>query len=151
MRHYEIVLMFHPDQSEQVPAMVERYTNSVTEAGGKIHRQEDWGRRQMAYAIDDIHKAHYILLNVEASNEVMDELATTFRFNDAILRHMILKTKEAVTEQSPIVPLKAVLNVVNLVLWLQKKPLKRRLKKPLLKKLPTANKETRYVTFFPSP
>ena len=102
MRHYEIVLMFHPDQSEQVPAMVERYTTSVTEAGGTIHRQEDCGRRQMAYSIDDVHKAHYILLNVEASNDVMDELATTFRFNDAIIRHMILKTKEAVTEQSPI-------------------------------------------------
>ena len=102
MRHYEIVLMFHPDQSEQVPAMVERYTTSVTEAGGTIHRQEDWGRRQMAYSIDDFHKAHYIMLNVEASNDVMDELATTFSFNDAIIRHMILKTKEAVTEQSPI-------------------------------------------------
>ncbi|WP_420551049.1 30S ribosomal protein S6 [Litorivicinus lipolyticus] len=102
MRHYELVLMFHPDQSEQVPAMVERYTTTVTEAGGVIHRQEDWGRRQMAYSIDDVHKAHYVLLNIEASNEVMDELTTTFRFNDAIIRHMVLKTKEAITEVSPI-------------------------------------------------
>lgn len=102
MRHYEIVLLFHPDQSEQVPAMVERYTNTVTEAGGTIHRQEDWGRRQMAYMINDVHKAHYVMLNIEASGEVMDELETTFRFNDAIIRHMILKTKQAVTEVSPI-------------------------------------------------
>ncbi|MGB0957894.1 MAG: 30S ribosomal protein S6 [Litorivicinus sp.] len=102
MRHYELVLMFHPDQSEQVPAMVERYTTTVTESGGAIHRQEDWGRRQMAYSIDDVHKAHYVLLNIEASNEIMDELTTTFRFNDAIIRHMVLKTKEAITEVSPI-------------------------------------------------
>ena len=102
MRHYELVLLFHPDQSEQVPAMVERYTNTVTEAGGTIHRQEDWGRRQMAYMINDVHKAHYVMINVEASGETMEELETTFRFNDAIIRHMILKTKKAVTEVSPI-------------------------------------------------
>lgn len=101
MRHYEIVLLVHPDQSEQVPAMVERYTNVVTEAGGSIHRHEDWGRRQLGFPIQDLHKAHYILLNVEVSDETIDDLKTTFRFNDAILRSMVLRCKEAVTEASP--------------------------------------------------
>ncbi len=100
MNHYEIVLLFHPDQSEQVPAMMERYTNTVTEAGGSIHRSEDWGRRQLAYPINDIHKAHYILWNIECSVDVLDELTTTFRFNDAVLRNMIIKRKIAVTEIS---------------------------------------------------
>ena len=100
MNHYEIVLLFHPDQSEQVPAMMERYTNTVTEAGGSIHRSEDWGRRQLAYPIDDLHKAHYILWNIECSVEVLDELTTTFRFNDAVLRNMVIKRKDAVTEIS---------------------------------------------------
>lgn len=100
MNHYEIVLLFHPDQSEQVPAMMERYTNTVTEAGGSIHRSEDWGRRQLAYPIDDLHKAHYILWNIECSVEVLDELTTTFRFNDAVLRNMVIKRKDAVTEMS---------------------------------------------------
>ncbi|HCL68848.1 MAG TPA: 30S ribosomal protein S6 [Gammaproteobacteria bacterium] len=100
MNHYEIVLLFHPDQSEQVPAMMERYTNTVTEAGGSIHRSEDWGRRQLAYPINDIHKAHYILWNIECSVDVLDELTTTFRFNDAVLRNMIIKRKNAVTEIS---------------------------------------------------
>ena len=100
MNHYEIVLLFHPDQSEQVPAMMERYTNTVTEAGGSIHRSEDWGRRQLAYPINDIHKAHYILWNIECSVDVLDELTTTFRFNDAVLRNMIIKRKNAVTETS---------------------------------------------------
>ena len=100
MNHYEIVLLFHPDQSEQVPAMMERYTNTVTEAGGSIHRSEDWGRRQLAYPINDLHKAHYILWNIECSVEVLDELTTTFRFNDAVLRNMVLKRKDAVTEIS---------------------------------------------------
>ena len=100
MNHYEIVLLFHPDQSEQVPAMMERYTNTVTEAGGSIHRSEDWGRRQLAYPINDIHKAHYIVWNIECSVDVLDELTTTFRFNDAVLRNMIIKRKNAVTEIS---------------------------------------------------
>ena len=102
MNHYEIVLLFHPDQSEQVPAMMERYINTVTEAGGSIHRSEDWGRRQLAYPINDLHKAHYILWNIETSVETLDELTTTFRFNDAVLRNMVIKRKDAVTEISPI-------------------------------------------------
>ena len=102
MNHYEIVLLFHPDQGEQVPAMMERYTNTVTEAGGSIHRSEDWGRRQLAYPINDLHKAHYILWNIETSVETLDELTTTFRFNDAVLRNMVIKRKDAVTEISPI-------------------------------------------------
>lgn len=102
MRHYEIVIMVHPDQSEQVPAMVERYTSAVSAGGGTIHRHEDWGRRQLAYPIDKIHKAHYILLNIECSQEVVDELAHNFRFNDAIIRDLILRKDEAVTEISPI-------------------------------------------------
>ena len=102
MNHYEIVLLFHPDQSEQVPAMIERYTNTVTEGGGSIHRFEDWGRRQLAYSINDLHKAHYILWNIECSVEVLDELTTTFRFNDAVLRNMVIKRKDAATEISPI-------------------------------------------------
>ena len=102
MNHYEIVLLFHPDQSEQVPAMIERYTNTVTESGGSVHRFEDWGRRQLAYSINDLHKAHYILWNIECSVEVLDELTTTFRFNDAVLRNMVIKRKDAVTDMSPI-------------------------------------------------
>ncbi|MGF1742851.1 30S ribosomal protein S6 [Vibrio profundum] len=100
MRHYEIVFMVHPDQSEQVAGMIERYTGSITEAGGTIHRLEDWGRRQMAYPINKLHKAHYVLMNVEAGQAVIDELETAFRFNDAVLRNMIMRTKAAVTEQS---------------------------------------------------
>jgi small subunit ribosomal protein S6 len=100
MRHYEIVFMVHPDQSEQVAGMIERYTGSITEAGGTIHRLEDWGRRQMAYPINKLHKAHYVLMNVEAEQAVIDELETAFRFNDAVLRNMIMRTKSAVTEQS---------------------------------------------------
>ena len=102
MNHYEIVLLFHPDQAEQVPAMMERYTNAVTEGGGSVHRFEDWGRRQLAYSINDLHKAHYILWNIECSVEVLDELTTTFRFNDAVLRNMVIKRKDAVTDISPI-------------------------------------------------
>ncbi|ENM3890367.1 30S ribosomal protein S6 [Vibrio cholerae] len=100
MRHYEIVFMVHPDQSEQVAGMIERYTGSITEAGGKIHRLEDWGRRQLAYPINKLHKAHYVLMNVEADQAVVDELETAFRFNDAVLRNMIMRTKAAVTEPS---------------------------------------------------
>ncbi|ASA55482.1 MULTISPECIES: 30S ribosomal protein S6 [Vibrio] len=100
MRHYEIVFMVHPDQSEQVAGMIERYTGSITEAGGTIHRLEDWGRRQLAYPINKLHKAHYVLMNVEAEQSVVDELETAFRFNDAVLRNMIMRTKSAVTEPS---------------------------------------------------
>ena len=106
MRHYEIVFMVHPDQSEQVPGMIERYTGSVKEAGGQIHRLEDWGRRQLAYPINKLHKAHYVLMNVEAPQQVIDELETTFRYNDAILRNVVIRTKHAVTEASPMVKAK---------------------------------------------
>lgn len=101
MRHYEIVLLVHPDQSEQVPAMIDRYTSVITEKGGKIHRQEDWGRRQLAYPILNAHKAHYALLNIEADNDIIEDLKSTFRFNDAIIRNMIMRRKDAVTEASP--------------------------------------------------
>jgi small subunit ribosomal protein S6 len=102
MRHYEIVFLVHPDQSEQVPSMVERYTQAIEKEDGKIHRFEDWGRRQLAYPINKIHKAHYILMNVEASQAAMDELETNFRYNDAVLRNMVIRCDEAVTEESPI-------------------------------------------------
>ena len=100
MRHYEIVFLVHPDQSEQVPAMVERYRNIIENDGGKVHRFEDWGRRLLAYPINKVHKAHYVLLNIECSAEALDELNHGFRFNDAVIRNMILKTKNAVTEAS---------------------------------------------------
>jgi len=102
MRHYEIVFLVHPDQSEQVPAMIERYSKVITDEGGAVHRLEDWGRRQLAYSIEKIHKAHYVLMNVEATEAAMEELTTTFRYNDAILRNLVLRTDEAVTEESPI-------------------------------------------------
>jgi len=102
MRHYEIVFMVHPDQSEQVPAMIERYTGIVEGGNGTIHRLEDWGRRQLAYPINKIHKAHYVLMNVEASNEAVEELSNLFRFNDAVIRNMIIRQKDAVTGVSPI-------------------------------------------------
>ena len=101
MRHYEIVFLVHPDQSEQVPAMVERYQGMVTETGGQIHRSEDWGRRQLAHPINKIHKAHYALLNVECDFPVIKELKSAFKFNDAVLRHLVLAREEAVTEPSP--------------------------------------------------
>ncbi|TDQ38938.1 30S ribosomal protein S6 [Thiopseudomonas denitrificans] len=100
MRHYEIVFLVHPDQSEQVGGMVERYTKLIEEDGGKVHRHEDWGRRQLAYSINDIHKAHYVLLNVECSSKVLAELEDSFRYNDAVLRNLIIRRDEAVTEQS---------------------------------------------------
>ncbi|ADL55969.1 MAG: 30S ribosomal protein S6 [Nitrosomonadales bacterium] len=100
MRHYEIVFIVHPDQSEQVPAMIERYRTLVTAKGGQIHRLEDWGRRQLAYAIQKIHKAHYVLMNIECNQEILDELEHAFRFNDAVLRHLTVKTKAAVTVPS---------------------------------------------------
>ncbi|MFC1503546.1 30S ribosomal protein S6 [Pseudomonadota bacterium] len=106
MRHYEIVFMVHPDQSEQVAGMIERYTGSIKDSGGQIHRLEDWGRRQMAYPINKLHKAHYVLMNVEAEQSVVDELESTFRFNDAVIRNMIMRTKNAVTEPSPMMKAK---------------------------------------------
>lgn len=101
MRHYEIVFIVHPDQSEQVPAMIERYRGSVTAREGKIHRLEDWGRRQLAYPIDKIHKAHYVLMNIECDNETLTELEHAFKFNDAVLRHLVVKMKHAVSAPSP--------------------------------------------------
>jgi small subunit ribosomal protein S6 len=100
MRHYEIVFLVHPDQSEQVPAMVERYTSTVKASGGQVHRLEDWGRRQLAYSINKIHKAHYVLLNIEASEAALEELTTNFRYNDAILRSLVIREDGAITEES---------------------------------------------------
>ena len=100
MRHYEIVFLVHPDQSEQVPAMIERYKGAIEAGNGKIHRLEDWGRRQLAYPIQNLVKAHYVLLTIEAEQSVLDELVDTFRFNDAILRHLVMRRDDAVTEQS---------------------------------------------------
>jgi len=100
MRHYEIVFMVHPDQSEQVPGMIQRYTDLINAAEGKIHRLEDWGRRQLAYPINKLHKAHYVLINIEAPQSVIDELETSFRYNDVVIRNMIMRTKDAVTEAS---------------------------------------------------
>lgn len=100
MRHYEIVFLVHPDQSEQVPAMIERYTSMVETGNGKVHRLEDWGRRQLAYPINNLVKAHYVMFNIEADQAVLNELVETFRFNDAILRHLVVRRDEAVTEQS---------------------------------------------------
>ena len=101
MRHYEIVFIVHPDQSEQVPAMVERYKTLVTSHGGQIHRLEDWGRRQLAYPIQKLHKAHYVLMNIECTGVVLNELEHGFKFNDAVLRHLTIKMKKAVTTPSP--------------------------------------------------
>src|SRR5918999_1577375 len=101
MRHYEIVLIVHPDQSEQVPAMVERYRSAVTGKGGKIHRLEDWGRRQLAYPLQKVHKAHYVLMNIECDNETLAELEHSFKFSDAVLRHLIIKMDKAHTAPSP--------------------------------------------------
>ena len=101
MRHYEIVFIVHPDQSEQVPGMVERYTQLITGRGGKIHRHEDWGRRQMTYPIQKMHKAHYVLLNIECDNETLLEMEHAFKFNDAVLRHLTVSMPEAVTTPSP--------------------------------------------------
>jgi small subunit ribosomal protein S6 len=100
MRHYEIVFMVHPDQSEQVPGMIERYSATIQKDGGSVHRLEDWGRRQLAYPINKIHKAHYILMNVEASNDALDELTTTFRYNDAVIRNLVIRRDDLVAEES---------------------------------------------------
>ena len=102
MRHYEIVFLVHPDQSDQVPAMVKKYSGIISSGGGKIHREEDWGRRQLAYPINKIHKAHYILMNIECGKDVIGELSSNFKFNDAVIRNMILKRKSAVSEKSSI-------------------------------------------------
>jgi small subunit ribosomal protein S6 len=101
MRHYEIVFLVHPDQSEQVPAMVERYRGMIEKGEGTVHRFEDWGRRQLAHAINKVHKAHYVLMNVEANQDVIDELTSAFRFNDAVLRNMVMRCDRAITEPSP--------------------------------------------------
>lgn len=102
MRHYEIVVMVHPDQSEQVPAMIERYKAMVESDGGKVHRMEDWGRRQLAYPVAKLHKAHYVLMNVECSDSVLKELESAFRFNDAVIRKLVVRKDAAETEQSPL-------------------------------------------------
>jgi len=101
MRHYEIVFIVHPDQSEQVPGMVERYSSLITSKGGLIHRKEDWGRRQLTFPIQKMHKAHYLLMNIECDQPTLDELEHAFKFNDAVLRHMTVKMTEAVTAPSP--------------------------------------------------
>ncbi|HSJ80240.1 MAG: 30S ribosomal protein S6 [Betaproteobacteria bacterium HGW-Betaproteobacteria-17] len=101
MRHYEIVFIVHPDQSEQVPAMIERYKGNITTRGGIVHRLEDWGRRQMAYPIQKVHKAHYVLMNIECDQETLEELEHGFKFNDAVLRHLTIKHAAAVTTASP--------------------------------------------------
>lgn len=100
MRHYEVVFLVHPDQSEQVPGMIERYTQLMADNGGSVHRMEDWGRRQLAYPINKIHKAHYVMMNIECGGETLEELSTLFRYNDAVLRNLVIKRKEAVAEES---------------------------------------------------
>lgn len=102
MQHYEIVFLVHPDQSDQVPAMIDRYSNIVTTRQGKLHRVEDWGRRQLAYPINKVLKAHYILMNIECDKETIDELANAFRYNDAVIRNLILKVKRAIKDSSPL-------------------------------------------------
>src|SRR5579859_6411215 len=101
MRHYEIVFLVHPDQSEQVPAMIERYKGMIAAGGGRVHRLEDWGRRQLTYPIAKVHKAHYVLMNIESDGKVLDELTGAFRFSDAVLRHLVVNMDAAVTEPSP--------------------------------------------------
>lgn len=102
MRHYEIVFLVHPDQSEQVPAMIERYRGIIEAAEGKVHRLEDWGRRQLAYPINKIHKAHYVMMNVECGQEPIEELESAFRFNDAVIRNLVMRMSKAYTEVSPL-------------------------------------------------
>lgn len=106
MRHYEVVFLVHPDQSEQVPGMIERYTGIVKASGGAVHRLEDWGRRQLAYPINKVHKAHYVLMNVECDQNSLSELKDAFRFNDAVLRNLIIQSDSAVTEPSPLIKAK---------------------------------------------
>ena len=113
MRHYEVVFIVHPDQSEQVPAMIERYRALVTTTGGAVHRLEDWGRRQLAYPIQKIHKAHYVLMNIECGQDALAELENAFKFNDAVLRHLTVATKEAVTAPSPMMKEEKSRSVLN--------------------------------------
>lgn len=141
MRHYEIVFMVHPDQSEQVPGMIERYTTILKQDGGQVHRLEDWGRRQLAYPIEKLHKAHYVLINAEATAEAVDELENAFRFNDVILRNMVMRTKTAVTEPSPM--MKSLVVSVVTILHLAKNAQKRK-----LKPLKTTLKEITHGSFF---
>jgi len=107
MRHYEIVFMVHPDQSEQVPAMIDRYKEMVAAGNGNVHRVEDWGRRRLAYMINNVHKAHYILVNIECDLNVLGEIEKNFKFNDSVLRHLVIRRKEAITEESPMGKAKA--------------------------------------------
>ncbi len=113
MRHYEVVFIVHPDQSEQVPAMIERYRTLITTNGGTMHRLEDWGRRQLAYPIQKIHKAHYVCMNIECGLETLEELETGFKFNDAVLRHLTMSTKTAVTAPSPMMKEEKSRSVLN--------------------------------------
>ncbi len=113
MRHYEVVFIVHPDQSEQVPAMIERYKTLVTGRNGAIHRLEDWGRRQMAYPIQKVHKAHYVLMNIECDGETLAELEHAFKFNDAVLRHLTVKTRKAVVTPSPMMKEEKSRSVLN--------------------------------------
>lgn len=102
MRHYEVVFLVHPDQSEQVPAMIERYSNLITQQKGKIHRLEDWGRRPLAYPINKVMKAHYVLMNIECDQKTVNELSDNFRYNDAVIRNMVVKSDRAITDPSPV-------------------------------------------------
>jgi len=102
MKHYEIVFLVHPDQSEQVPAMLERYRTTIESGGGVVHRLEDWGRRQLAYPIQKLHKAHYVMMNIECDTATLEELTSAFRFNDAVLRNLVINRKEAITDASPL-------------------------------------------------
>ena len=113
MRHYEIVFIVHPDQSEQVPAMIERYRSTITTRKGAIHRLEDWGRRQMTFPIAKMHKAHYVLMNIECDQETLDELEHSFKFNDAVLRHLTVQMKAAVTAPSPMMKEEKSRSVLN--------------------------------------
>ncbi|MCK9202704.1 MAG: 30S ribosomal protein S6 [Burkholderiales bacterium] len=113
MRHYEIVFIVHPDQSEQVPAMIERYRTTITSRKGAIHRLEDWGRRQMTFPIAKMHKAHYVLMNIECDQETLDELEHSFKFNDAVLRHLTVQMKAAVTAPSPMMKEEKSRSVLN--------------------------------------
>ncbi|MEQ1599093.1 MAG: 30S ribosomal protein S6 [Methylotenera sp.] len=113
MRHYEVVFIVHPDQSEQVPAMIERYRAMITASKGTMHRLEDWGRRQLAYPIQKIHKAHYVLMNIECDQATLDELEHGFKFNDAVIRHLTMGTKTAVTAPSPMMKEEKSRNVIN--------------------------------------
>ena len=106
MRHYELVFMVHPDQSDQVPGMIERYTGIIKDSGGQIHRLEDWGRRQLAYPINNVHKAHYVLMNIESDFSAIEELENIFKYNDAVLRNMVIRRKDAITEPSHLVKAK---------------------------------------------